>query len=125
MSFWEILFITVMAVYVGMWYYHLVPDRSFIPLYRTTFFIILIATPIVIATSIHKSHVSVGFGDESLRTVPIGPLQIMLPRISAVALTWLQIVGPVLVIFLLNVDRFGMSNLWVEKTQWFQLARPR
>lgn len=57
-------------------------------------------TPIIIGIAIYKAMVNIGTGDESLRGVPLTGYQVVGPRFLAIFLTWLQLIAPMLVVFL-------------------------
>jgi hypothetical protein len=59
-------------------------------------------TPIIIGIAIYKAQVNVGTGDESLRGVPLTGYQVVGPRFLAVFLTWIQIMAPMAVMFLVH-----------------------
>lgn len=63
-------------------------------------------TPIIIGIAIYKAQVNIGTGDESLRGVPLTGYQVVGPRFLAVFFTWLQIMIPIVVVFLINALDF-------------------
>jgi hypothetical protein len=80
-----------------------IPEQLYRPLFWIfvdSFKVYFALTPIVIGLAVYRSHVSAGMGDESLRDVPLKPHQLLLPRMAAVGLTWLQFAAPLAFLFI-------------------------
>ncbi len=60
---------------------------------------LIILTPILVATWVNAALVTTGFNDDALRIIPIGPFNLLWPKLMAVFLTWFQFFLPLLFIF--------------------------
>lgn len=110
-SFWEILFWSVFALYLGFWFFKLVPYKVEYWLFLSSVVLIPAITPLVVGIGVYKSHVNVGMADESLKSVPLKPIQVLGPRMLAVFLTWVQFIMPLILIAI--ITQFGLLETHV------------
>ena len=103
--------------------YHLTPIWLDQNMYFACGIMTLILTPMVIGMAIYKSHVTVGMADSFLRTVPLTPLQILLPRILAVISVLFLVVIPWTATMLILERNLIAQEIWPENDSliWFSL----
>jgi hypothetical protein len=101
-SFLEILIWSIFALYLGFWFFKLVPYRVEYWLFLSAEVLIPVLTPFIIGIAIFKAHVNVGTADDSLKSVPLTPIQVLGPRMLAVFLTWLQYIIPIALIVVVS-----------------------
>ncbi len=101
MSFWEMLFWSVLGLYFGFMVFDLVPYKVDYWLYLSAAVLIPGIIPIVVGGAIYKSHVNVGTADASLKALPLKPVQVIGSRMLAVALSSLQYLIPLILILIL------------------------
>lgn len=92
----EIFSWTIAAMYVGLSTFGLLKNQDEFLMYACYRTIICLA-PIVIGIAIWRAHTSVGTGDEGLRTVPLQSYQFLVPRMTAVLVSWFLMTLPWLV----------------------------
>ncbi len=96
---WEILIQSFAAINIGLTPFgHLGSWQD--PIVIMSYILAAVLTPLIIGMSILRAHVIFGIGDEALRIVPLKPHQILVPRMTAVLLTWIQLVLPFFLIFI-------------------------
>lgn len=115
-SFLEILIWSIFALYLGFWFFKLVPYRVEYWLFLSAEVLIPVLTPFIIGIAIFKTHVNVGMADESLKSVPLKPIQVLGPRMLAVFLTWVRYMLPLVLIVIvseiavINFDSVSISR---------------
>ncbi len=95
-TLWSIFAVILTAEIWG--YYHL-EVVYFIATW--SFVLIFLLTPVFMATWVHRTHVSAGSLDEHLRILPIHPISIFIPRLTAVLLAWIQFFAPFLLVVII------------------------
>jgi len=90
------------AAYFGFWLYDFVPQKIEDLAFRVGLFGFLGITPLAVGWASLRAYVLEGTGDSSLKTVPLRPWLVLLPRMSAVFLTWLELALPFVLLYIFN-----------------------
>jgi len=97
----ETLSWSIAVVFLGLRVFDLTSEKMDAWASLAAFVVFMVLTPVVIAVAIFRAHVSVGTADEALRNAPVKPIEMIGPRMAAVATVWLQLLAPWLLISVL------------------------
>ncbi len=103
---WEIAFWSILAVFLALNLHRYFP---FIVAWRLFLYVkvaMLIVTPILLAGWIYEAHTSISVDDDSLKSLPIRGISIVLPRFTAVVVSWLRLFASLIPILLLELHKF-------------------
>jgi hypothetical protein len=124
----EIILWSILAAYSAIYLHGYAPQ--FVA-WRLFFYIrvaMLIVTPILLAGWIYEAHISISPEDDSLKSLPIRGISIVLPRFTAVVVSWLRLFYSLIPIMLVDFHRcYYMTaeeqmNPWLVPMIMFQLV---
>jgi len=119
---WEWIFWVPILIVLGFRVYGYSLQTVDVPMFFLSWLFIQTAPAFIIPAWINIAHVSTGKLDESLRSIPMRPSEILLPRVFAVLVTAIQMFLPVCLALLANikpfVDLYGAKDIGPELTSF-------
>ncbi len=112
------------AAYFGFWLYDFVPQKIEDLANHVGLYGFLGITPLAVGWASLRAYVLEGTGDSSLKTVPLRPWLVLLPRMSAVFLTWLELALPFVLVYIFNFVSQNRAMAYLNSVSPSRFAVP-